>query len=72
MRKRNQNRARREGHDVLPSMGVRAGAGVKVEDEVFELPFFDECTQCFVHFRSGEQVDACMCLSHVLGMKRGT
>ncbi len=56
---------------MLPSMGGRAGAGAKEDPEgSFTLPFFPHEGRCFVHFRSGKQVDACECLEYALGLER--
>ncbi len=61
---------------MVPSMGVRAGAGAKTKlgDETgrFVLPFYEHTGSCFVSFKSGIQDDACICLQDVLGLEDGT
>ncbi len=72
MRKRDRNKAGHGAPSVVPSMGVRAGAGRETVDEegIFDLPLFEHNGYCFVSFKSGKQVDCCECLEYVLGMDR--
>ncbi len=58
---------------MLPSMGVRAGAGAEIGSATgrFILPFYKHLGPCFVSFKSGIQDDACICLQDVLGLEDG-
>ena len=56
----------RHHRDVVPSVGVRAGAGAKDDSlEVLELPHFDTCVGCFASFRYGRVVDSCECIRYL-------
>ncbi len=67
-RERDKNRVDRDTTSVVPSMGVRAGAGRENHDTpygvTFVLPFYDDCELCFAAFQKGELVHGCRCVLH--------
>ncbi len=52
---------------VVPSMGVRAGAGAEYEGR-FDLPRTDHLPPCYISLRFGDLVGCCPCLEDLLQM----